>query len=229
MPWEAAHVSKPQFLAQVLQITGEPPIILLSQVDGWVVSLSERRFPSSLANADLLENEDSSGGELVPKSTGLTWAQHVNFQAKHRGHSHPPKQPPAPTPRNTCPWLGRDKHNQKPWLSMASSAGHWGCRAPRHRAGGRTQQDSSHAAAQRQLWQPGCSRLLPFPPFKSRKRCGQAWEFQQGGDPTRDRWSHQMNLVLTYPELRCPPPPLRHVYIPRWKAKVTRWFTPSIT
>lgn len=104
-----------------------------------------------------------------------------------------------------------------------------GCRAPRHCARGRTQQDSSHAAAQRQLCQPGCSRLLPFPPFKSRKRCGQAWEFQQGWDPTRDRWSHQMNLVLTYPGLRCPPPPLRHVYIPRWKAKVTRWFTPSIT
>lgn len=38
-----------------------------------------------------------------------------------------------------------------------------------------------------------------------------------------------MNLVLTYPGFRCPPPPLWHVYIPRWKAKVTRWFTPSIT
>lgn len=55
------------------------------------------------------------------------------------------------------------------------------------------------------LQSSGSSQLLPFPPFKSRKCCGQAWEFQQGWDPARDRWSHQINLVLTYPGFHCPP------------------------
>lgn len=104
----------------------------------------------SLANADLGENEDSSGGELVPKSTGPTRVQPVNFQAKHGGHSQPPQQPPG----NTCPWVGRAKDKQKAWLGAARGAGHWGCRAVCQR---RAQQDSSHAAAAL------AARLLPAP------------------------------------------------------------------
>lgn len=132
-----------------------------------------------------------------------TWAQQVNSQAKWYGYTHAPERLHQ---GNICPRWGRDKNNQKPRWRKTNAAG-----SPRHYVRGITHRHGSHTAAQQQLRQgrqPAAPHSCHFRLLSPENTVGRLGSFSRDEiQLARVRWSHQTNLVLTYPWVLLPPHP----------------------